>query len=54
LEYLEGEPPLPRTVVIDFPTMEQAKTWYDSPGYSKLRGIRQRAANTNAILVEGV
>ena len=53
LETLEGEPPLPRIVVIEFPSFAQAKAWYESEDYQKLIPIRQRAASGRSFLVEG-
>ena len=49
----EGEPPLPRVVVIEFPSFDQAKAWYESDAYRKLIPIRQKAANGRSFLVEG-
>ncbi len=53
LETLEGEAPLPRVVVIEFPSFEQAKAWYESDEYQKLIPIRQAAASGKSFLVEG-
>jgi uncharacterized protein (DUF1330 family) len=53
-ETLEGEWPTKRIVVIEFPSVEQAHAWYNSPEYSAIKGIRQRAANTDLIIVHGV
>ena len=49
----EGEPPLPRVVVIEFPSFDQAKAWYESEAYRKLIPIRQKAAKGRSFLVEG-
>ncbi len=38
-EALEGQPP-PRLVVIEFPSVEQARTWYASPEYQAILPIR--------------
>lgn len=43
-----------RVVVLEFPTMEQARKWYHSPEYAPALALRQKAANTRLILVEGV
>ncbi len=37
-EAIEGEWALERVVVVEFPTVEQAKVWYHSPEYAKGRG----------------
>ena len=53
LETLEGDPPLPRIVVLEFPSLVQAKAWYDSEEYQALIPIRQAAAVGHSFLVEG-
>lgn len=52
-ETLEGEWKPKRIVVIEFPTVEKAKTWWNSPEYSPAKKLRQRIAQTNMIVVEG-
>ncbi len=53
-ETLEGGWSPARMVVLEFPSMEQARKWYRSPEYAPALAIRLRAANTKAILVEGI
>lgn len=53
-ELLEGAAPANRIVVIEFPSYEQAKAWYDSDGYQVARAIRQSASSGSLVLVEGV
>jgi uncharacterized protein (DUF1330 family) len=53
-EKLEGSWQPKRLVVLEFPSVEQAKRWYDSPEYRDLKVMRQKAAATNLVLVEGV
>jgi len=50
---LEGEP-AKGMVVIAFDSLEQARSWYDSPAYAAIRPIRQGAAKSRLILVEGL
>lgn len=52
-ETLEGDWKPNRMVVLEFPSVEQAKAWWNSPEYSKAKAIRQRAANTKMIVLEG-
>ncbi len=52
-ETLEGDRKTKRLVIIEFPSVEQAKAWYDSPEYSAIKGIRQRSAISNILLVHG-
>ena len=43
-----------RLVVLEFPSMAQARKWYDSPEYAPALALRLKAANARLILVEGV
>jgi uncharacterized protein (DUF1330 family) len=43
-----------RIVVIEFPSMDQARKWYHSAEYSGPLAMRLKAASTKLILVEGV
>ena len=54
MEVLEGDWPIPRCVVLKFPSMEQAKTWWASPEYEGPKALRQASANTNMIVIKGV
>lgn len=51
-ELLEGDP-VRGVAVVEFPSMEIAKQWYDSPGYVAIRGHRQNGAKYIGLLVEG-
>lgn len=53
-EVLEGEWQPHRIVVLEFPSVERAKEWWNSESYNKAKVIRQRAADTKMIVVEGV
>lgn len=54
-ELLEGDnPEFNRVVVIEFPSYEQAKAWYQSPQYQEILPIRQAASEAQIVLVEGV
>ena len=52
-EVLDGDWKPQRIVVIEFPSLEQAKQWRTSPEYGKACEIRDRAASTRMIVVEG-
>jgi uncharacterized protein (DUF1330 family) len=54
LETKEGGWSPKRLVVLEFPSMDQARKWYDSPEYKPLLDMRIKAANAKLILVEGV
>jgi uncharacterized protein (DUF1330 family) len=53
-EAVEGDWKPTRILVLEFPNMEQARAWYDSPEYVAIRGIRQRASESRMIFVYGV
>ncbi len=53
-EVLEGAWSPNRVVVLEFPTMEKAKEWLESPEYQEARALRHSTATTNAIVVPGV
>ncbi len=53
-EILEGEWRPERIVTIEFPTLEKAKTWWNSEGYAPAKALRQRTSYTKMILVPGV
>lgn len=53
-EVLEGMVQPKSIVVLEFETMEHAKQWYESPEYAPTIPMRQKAAESSVILVEGV
>ena len=53
-EVVEGEWVYPRTVILRFPTVEDAHRWHDDPDYRALADFRHRSAKTNLVIVEGV
>ena len=52
-QVLEGDWHGDRTVVLEFPSVEAARAWYDSAGYAAARPLRQAAADSNAVLLTG-
>ena len=53
VDRLEGETDWKRVVVLEFPSPEQARAFYDSPDYQAVIGYRQAASTADFILVEG-
>lgn len=53
MEVLEGECPYPRIIVLEFPSTEAARKWYDSPEYAGAKAIRKATADTTLMIVEG-
>ena len=51
---LEGDWHPERIVVLEFPSVERAKEWWSSDIYTTAKTIRQRAATTKMIVVEGI
>ena len=51
---LEGEWSPKRLVIIEFPSIAQVQAWADSPEYAPAKRLRQRAAISKLIVVEGV
>jgi uncharacterized protein (DUF1330 family) len=41
-------------VIAEFPSVEAAEAWYNSPAYREVRKYRDKGAVYRAILVEGV
>lgn len=54
VETLEGEWAPKRFVVVEFPTVEQAKAWWESQEYAEAKALRQATAVTQMIVAEGV
>ncbi len=53
-EVLEGDWQPKRVVVLEFPSVERAKTWYSSAEYQQILPLRERNARSSMVLVEGV
>ncbi|WP_343654190.1 DUF1330 domain-containing protein [Paraburkholderia caribensis] len=53
LEVLEGAP-ADGVVILQFPSMEDARRWYDSPYYQAARAHRRLAADYRVLIVDGV
>ena len=54
IQTLEGDWKPKRIVVTEFPSVEQARRWYDSQEYHALKALRSRSARGSVVLVEGV
>lgn len=53
VEVLEGTWPQARTVILEFPSMENAKRWYESPAYQSVAQHRFKAATSTLIFAAG-
>ena len=54
LTVLEGEWPERRRVIIEFPSLEAARKWWDSPEYAEAKALRQSCAKTQMLLVDAI
>ena len=54
LAVLEGDWHPSRIVILEFPDLETAKRWYESPEYQEAKTLREGAANLRMVAVEGV
>ena len=50
---LEGTP-IEGAVVAEFPTMEAARAWYQSPAYQEAVRHRHKAGDYRVFLIEGL
>ena len=51
---LEGDWQPTRVVVVEFPDLEAAKRFYDSPEYQAAKKLREGAATLNMVAVQGL
>ena len=55
MEILEGKwTALPRLVIVEFESPEQARRFYHSPEYQTARKARKQAAEMNMLVVAGI
>jgi uncharacterized protein (DUF1330 family) len=54
LAVFEGDWQPTRLVVLEFPDLEAAKRWYDSPEYQEAKALRHGAANLKMVAVQGL
>jgi uncharacterized protein (DUF1330 family) len=53
LEVLEGAG-VEGVAILEFPTFDEAKAWYDSPAYREVREHRYKGADYRVVIVQGV
>lgn len=54
LAILEGDWQPKRLVLLEFPDLEAAKRFYESPSYQEAKRLREGAAGFNMVAVEGL
>ena len=52
-QILEGTWQPTRLVILEFPSAERARAWWNSPEYAPAKSLRQRSAQTEMLLIEG-
>jgi len=50
---LEGPPETQRVVILEFPSLDQAQAFYQSPEYHAVKKLRAGAATAQFVLVDG-
>lgn len=53
-EVVEGTWSPKRLVIVEFPSMEKARAWLDSPEYAAPKALRQASARSQMIVIEGI
>lgn len=54
VEVLEGDIRPGRTIILEFPTFEDARRWYSSEEYCAARAVRHACAQADLVIVDGV
>jgi uncharacterized protein (DUF1330 family) len=54
VEVREGAWSPARLVILEFPTVGQARAWWESPEYAPAKALRQSCADTQLVITEGL
>lgn len=54
VEVLEGDTQPGRTIIIEFPTFEDAQRWYSSKEYCGAKDVRHACAHADLVVIDGV
>jgi uncharacterized protein (DUF1330 family) len=54
VEVREGAWTPSRLVILEFPTVERARAWWDSPEYAPAKAVRQSCADAQLVITEGL
>jgi uncharacterized protein (DUF1330 family) len=54
VEVFEGDWQPKRLVLLEFPTAEAAKQWYESDDYAPAKALRQATSTGDLVMVEGL
>ena len=53
-QVLEGDWNPTRLVILEFPSPEAARAWWESPEYAGAKALRNSAAHSKMVLLEGL
>ncbi|MGA9489522.1 MAG: DUF1330 domain-containing protein [Mycobacterium sp.] len=53
VDIIEGGWPFTRTVLIEFPSKRQARSWYESDEYQAVVGLRHSSTTSNLVIAAG-
>ena len=53
-EHLEGDWTPHRVVIVEFPSMAQARAWWNGPEYDATKALRRASTVSHALIVEGL
>jgi uncharacterized protein (DUF1330 family) len=53
VDIVEGSWPFTRTVLIEFPSKQRARAWYESEEYQAVVGLRHDSATSNLVIAAG-
>ena len=51
---VEGDWPFERTVIVEFPSRQNAEAWYASPAYQAILPLRLQSARCTTVIVDAV
>ena len=54
VEVREGGWTPSRLVILEFPTLERARAWWESPEYAPAKAVRQSCADTQLVITDGL
>ena len=54
VEVREGSWSPSRLVILEFPSVERARAWWESPEYAEARAVRQSCADAQLVIAEGL
>jgi uncharacterized protein (DUF1330 family) len=52
LKIVEGEGPIDGMVLVEFPDMETANRWYESPAYQEIKHFRWEGADSGIVFLD--